>query len=80
MWLVAQELQSAALPLLLECPSASAGENKGRYLLTPKNLDYRDEELLLFLGNLLGVAMRSDVPFAIDCLRFVTRSEVLSTC
>ncbi|KAL5256674.1 hypothetical protein ACHWQZ_G011808 [Mnemiopsis leidyi] len=74
MWLVAQELQSSSLPVLIECPSASAGENKGKYLLAPKNIDYHDEALLLFFGNLLGVAMRSDVPFAVDCLRpFWTR-------
>ena len=69
MWLVAQELQSASLPVLVECPSASAGENKAKFLLSPKNIDYQDEALLLFCGTLLGVAMRSDVPLAVDCLR-----------
>ena len=69
MWLVAQELQSPSLPVLVECPSASAGENKAKFLLSPKNIDYHDEALLLFCGTLLGVAMRSDVPLAIDCLR-----------
>ena len=74
MWLVAQELQTASFPVLIECPSASANENKGRFLLRPKNLDYEDEGLLQFIGVILGVAIRSDVPFAIDCLRpFWTR-------
>ena len=68
MWLVAQELQSSVLPVLVECPSASAGENKGRYLLSPRNIDYDNEALLRFFGVLLGVAIRSDVPFAVDCL------------
>ena len=67
-WLVAQELLSSSLPVLIECPSASAGENKNKFLLAPKTLSYKDEALLQFFGVLLGVAIRSDVPFPIDCL------------
>ncbi|XP_056457694.1 probable E3 ubiquitin-protein ligase HECTD4 isoform X1 [Gadus chalcogrammus] len=68
LWQVCKELQSSALSLLLPCPSAAANRNKGKYILTPCPISYADEQLLHFLGQLLGIAIRADVPLPLDLL------------
>ncbi|KAI1901157.1 hypothetical protein AGOR_G00057300 [Albula goreensis] len=68
LWQVCKELQSSALSLLLPCPSAAANRNKGKYILTPSPISYAEEQLLHFLGQLLGIAIRADVPLPLDLL------------
>ncbi|KAF6729287.1 putative E3 ubiquitin-protein ligase HECTD4 [Oryzias melastigma] len=68
LWQVCKELQSSALSLLLPCPSASANRNKGKYILTPCPISYAEEQLLHFFGQLLGIAIRADVPLPLDLL------------
>ncbi|KAG5840241.1 hypothetical protein ANANG_G00186730 [Anguilla anguilla] len=68
LWQVCKELQSSALSLLLPCPSAAANRNKGKYILTPCPITYAEEQLLHFLGQLLGIAVRADVPLPLDLL------------
>ncbi|MEQ2307233.1 putative E3 ubiquitin-protein ligase HTD4 [Ameca splendens] len=68
LWQVCKELQSSALSLLLPCPSAAANRNKGKYILTPCPISYAEEQLLHFFGQLLGIAIRADVPLPLDLL------------
>ncbi|KPP69529.1 hypothetical protein Z043_111707 [Scleropages formosus] len=68
LWQVCKELQSSALSLLLPCPSTAASRNKGKYILTPCPISYAEEQLLHFFGQLLGIAIRADVPLPLDLL------------
>ncbi|XP_041436316.1 probable E3 ubiquitin-protein ligase HECTD4 isoform X3 [Xenopus laevis] len=68
LWQVCKELQSSSLSLLLLCPSSAVNKNKGKYLLTPSPITYAEEQLLHFFGQLLGIAIRADVPLPLDLL------------
>ncbi|XP_062371736.1 probable E3 ubiquitin-protein ligase HECTD4 isoform X2 [Sardina pilchardus] len=68
LWQVCKELQSSALSLLLPCPSAAANRNKGKFILTPCPISYAEEQLLHLFGQLLGIAIRADVPLPLDLL------------
>ncbi|XP_063042342.1 probable E3 ubiquitin-protein ligase HECTD4 isoform X2 [Engraulis encrasicolus] len=68
LWQVCKELQGSALSLLLPCPSAAANRNKGKFILTPCPISYAEEQLLHLLGQLLGIAIRADVPLPLDLL------------
>ncbi|XP_066272380.1 LOW QUALITY PROTEIN: probable E3 ubiquitin-protein ligase HECTD4 [Branchiostoma lanceolatum] len=68
LWQVCKELQGPILNLLMLCPSATANRNKGKYILRPGPLTYGEEKLLEFLGQLLAVAVRADVPLPLDLL------------
>ncbi|XP_036077417.1 probable E3 ubiquitin-protein ligase HECTD4 isoform X3 [Rousettus aegyptiacus] len=68
LWQVCKELQSSSLSLLLLCPSSAVNKNKGKYILTPSPVTYGEEQLLHFLGQLLGIAIRADVPLPLDLL------------
>ncbi|XP_038054835.1 probable E3 ubiquitin-protein ligase HECTD4 isoform X2 [Patiria miniata] len=65
---VTRELQSSTLGLLVLCPSAGTGRNKGRYLMRPGAITFPEEKLLEFFGLLLGIALRADIPLALDLL------------
>uniref|UniRef100_A0A8D0XGP2 HECT domain E3 ubiquitin protein ligase 4 n=1 Tax=Sus scrofa TaxID=9823 RepID=A0A8D0XGP2_PIG len=41
---------------------------QGKYILTPSPITYGEEQLLHFLGQLLGIAIRADVPLPLDLL------------
>lgn len=41
---------------------------QGKYILTPSPVTYGEEQLLHFLGQLLGIAIRADVPLPLDLL------------
>ncbi|XP_059171920.1 probable E3 ubiquitin-protein ligase HECTD4 isoform X2 [Physella acuta] len=68
LWQVARELQSPTLSLLLPCPSSAAGFNKGRLILKPGKMSYSEENLLIFVGQLLGITIRADIPLGLDLL------------
>ncbi|KAM8797794.1 putative E3 ubiquitin-protein ligase HECTD4 isoform 1-T1 [Eudromia elegans] len=68
LWQVCKELQSSLLSLLLLCPSSAVNKNKGKYILTPSPITYAEEQLLHFFGQLLGIAIRADVPLPLDLL------------
>uniref|UniRef100_A0A4X2K6H4 HECT domain E3 ubiquitin protein ligase 4 n=1 Tax=Vombatus ursinus TaxID=29139 RepID=A0A4X2K6H4_VOMUR len=68
LWQVCKELQSSSLSLLLLCPSSAVNKNKGKYILTPSPITYGEEQLLHFFGQLLGIAIRADVPLPLDLL------------
>lgn len=42
--------------------------SQGKYILTPCPISYAEEQLLHFLGQLLGIAIRADVPLPLDLL------------
>jgi hypothetical protein len=65
----AAELQSAALPLLLRTPNAkhAAGLGRDRWLLNPGAVAPAQLDMFVFLGKLMGHAMRSKVRHAL-CL------------
>ncbi|KAJ7309830.1 hypothetical protein JRQ81_007901 [Phrynocephalus forsythii] len=68
LWQVCKELQSSLLSLLLLCPSSAVNKNKGKFILTPSPITYGEEQLLHFFGQLLGFAIRADVPLPLDLL------------
>lgn len=41
---------------------------QGKYILTPSPISYSEEQLLHFFGQLLGIAIRADVPLPLDLL------------
>ena len=42
--------------------------SQGKYILATGKMSYSEEKLLQFFGQLLGVAIRADVPIALDLL------------
>ncbi len=62
------ELVSPTIGLLQECPSVAVGRFNGRYLLKPGPLSYSASKMLEFVGVLIGVALRADVPLALDMM------------
>lgn len=44
------------------------GVLQGKYILTPCPITYAEEQLLNFFGQLLGIAIRADVPLPLDLL------------
>ncbi|XP_030847057.1 probable E3 ubiquitin-protein ligase HECTD4 [Strongylocentrotus purpuratus] len=66
---VTQELHGDRLRLLMPCLSGGAMDKyRGRYILRPDPMTYPEERMLLFFGQLLGIAMRADIPLALDLL------------
>ena len=61
---VTEELHAQALSLLL--PYMGAGPFRGRFLLRPGPMTVRDEKLLTFLGQLIGVSVRAGIPLVLD--------------
>lgn len=41
---------------------------QGKYILTPCPITYAEEQLLNFFGQLLGIAIRADLPLPLDLL------------
>lgn len=41
---------------------------QGKYILTPSPITYAEEQLFHFFGQLLGIAIRADVPLPLDLL------------
>ena len=58
---VIEELHGSSLPLVV--PYMGNGSFKGMYLIKPGPLTILEEKLLVFMGQLLGIAVRSGVPF-----------------
>lgn len=55
--------------VLLTVSQCSVGVcSQGKYILTPSPISYAEEQLLHFFGQLLGIAIRADVPLPLDLL------------
>lgn len=49
-------------------PALGAFFPQGKYILTPSPITYAEEQLFHFFGQLLGIAIRADVPLPLDLL------------
>ena len=63
---VIEELHGSSLPLVI--PYMGNGSFKGMYLIRPGPLTILEEKLLVFMGQLLGIAVRSGVPFPLGMM------------
>lgn len=63
---IVDELHGSALPLLM--PYMGNGTYKGMYVLRPGPLQIIDEKLLIHLGQMLGIAVRSNIPLPINMI------------
>ncbi|CAN0085310.1 unnamed protein product, partial [Laminaria digitata] len=79
------ELQSGALPVLIRCPNAvsDVGINREKWLPNPAvgregSSAALHGEMLLFLGRLMGVAIRSQQPLDLDMPSIVWKQLVRS--
>lgn len=79
------ELQSGALPVLIRCPNAvnDVGINREKWLPNPAvgregSSAALHGEMLLFLGRLMGVAIRSQQPLDLDIPSIVWKQLVRS--
>lgn len=80
------ELQSGALPVLIRCPNAASdvGINREKWLPNPAvgregSNAAAHGEMLLFLGRLMGVAIRSQQPLDLDMPSIVWKQLVRSS-
>lgn len=48
--------------------NCDVGVIQGKFILTPCPITYAEEQLLHFFGQLLGIAIRADVPLPLDLL------------
>jgi hypothetical protein len=65
---MAVEIRGGKVPLLMECPSAAVSRNVGRNILQPGPVSFPVAKMLEFAGQLLGIALRADIPFPLDAL------------
>lgn len=79
------ELQSGALPVLIRCPNAvsDVGINREKWLPNPAvgregSSAVPHGEMLIFLGRLMGVAIRSQQPLDLDMPSIVWKQLVRS--
>lgn len=81
------ELQSGLLPVLIRCPNAvsDVGINREKWLPNPavgregsSSCSTVHTEMLLFLGRLMGVAIRSQQPLDLDMPSIVWKQLVRS--
>lgn len=63
---IVEELHSTAVPLLM--PYMGNGPYKGMYMIRPGPLQLLDEQLLIYFGQLLAVAVRSGIPLPIGLI------------
>ncbi|XP_071497133.1 probable E3 ubiquitin-protein ligase HECTD4 [Diadema antillarum] len=63
---VTKELHGDKLRLLMPCLSSAGGGAGGRFMLRPDAMTYPEERMLIFFGQLLGIAMRADIPLSLD--------------
>jgi hypothetical protein len=63
------ELRERKVPVFMECPSSSMNsKSNGKNILRPGTLPYPVARMLEFVGQLIGIALRADVPFPLDLL------------
>ncbi|KAK7087914.1 probable E3 ubiquitin-protein ligase HECTD4 isoform X2 [Littorina saxatilis] len=76
LWQVAKELQGSVLGLLLPAPCSASGSSRGKSLFKPGPMTYSEENLLIFVGQLLGITVRADIPLGLDLLTVAWRTLV----
>ncbi|XP_052243277.1 probable E3 ubiquitin-protein ligase HECTD4 isoform X2 [Dreissena polymorpha] len=65
LWKMAREIQDPSVSLLVPCSSTSY---RGRCILRPGPLTVSEENLITFLGQLLGITIRADIPIGLDLM------------
>lgn len=73
---MATELHGGAIPIMKECASAGVGENRGKFVIIPGEVDFLRARLFEFVGTLFGISLRADVPFILDLLPAFWKSLV----
>merc|ERR1719219_845084 len=68
------QLQSPTINLLV--PYLGTGSYAGRYFLKPGPINYGEEKMLQFFGQMLGVSLRSGIPLALNLMPTFWRSLV----
>jgi len=68
------QLQSSTVNLLV--PYKGQGPYTGRYFLKPGPVNYGEEKMLQFFGQMLGVSLRSGIPMALNMMPTFWRSLV----
>ena len=61
-----EQLQSPILNLLV--PYKGTGSFAGRYFLKPGPMNFGEEKMLQFFGQLLGISLRSGIPLALNMM------------
>jgi len=69
---VSKELQSNLLPLFTKCPNSvsGVGDNLDKFVLTPSATSIVHYRMLKFLGQLMGMAIRTGVLLSLDLTPF----------
>lgn len=62
------ELESPSVPVLVKCPNGvdSAGENRDTWLVSPSLHTDMHYKMLRFLGQLMGIAIRTRLPIKLS--------------
>ena len=60
------QLESSTLNLLV--PYKGTGAFSGRYFLKPGSINYGEEKMLQFFGQILGISLRSGTPLALSLM------------
>ena len=68
------QLQSSTVALLV--PYKGQGPFTGRYFLKPGPVNYGEEKMLQFFGQMLGVSLRAGIPLALNLMPTFWRSLV----
>ena len=71
---IVSQLQSSTVNLLV--PYKGQGPFVGRYFLKPGPINYGEEKMLQFFGQMLGVSLRSGIPMALNLMPTFWRSLV----
>ena len=61
-----EQLQSSTVNLLV--PYKGTGSFTGRYFLKPGPINYGEEKMLQFFGQLLGISLRAGIPMALNLM------------
>ena len=69
-----EQLQSSTINLLV--PYKGTGSFTGRYFLKPGPMNYGEEKMLQFFGQLLGISLRSGIPIALNMMPTFWRTFV----
>jgi len=73
---VSRELQHGGLPFLIPCPNAQAkvGRNRDKFIVSPSAKSQEDLRMYRFLGQLMGMSIRTGVLLTLDLPSFVWKS------
>lgn len=71
-----KELHDLVLGQLLLCPNDAVDINQGKYVLRPGLMTFSEEQMMIFLGQMLGITLRADIPLPLDFLQSTWKSLI----